>query len=65
LTNSSQNDDLPPFLNITDPLELEHIPLQVALLTMEIAAMRRLLLTLTKNQTPEEVSDPCPMTTKL
>lgn len=36
-------DLLPPFLNNTDPLELEDIPLQVALVTMEVARLRQLL----------------------
>jgi hypothetical protein len=31
---------LPPFLRLTEPLEPEQIPLQVALLTMELAQMR-------------------------
>jgi len=34
---------LPPFLNITETLELEQLPLQVALLTMEVAALRTVL----------------------
>jgi predicted RNA methylase len=32
--------ELPPFLRNSDPLEPEDIPLQVALLTMELARMR-------------------------
>lgn len=35
--------DLPSYLRDTDPLELEHIPLQVALLTMELAQHHQLL----------------------
>jgi hypothetical protein len=35
--------DLPPFLRASDPLELEQVPLQVALLTMEVASLRLLL----------------------
>ena len=31
---------LPPFLRETEPMELEAIPLQVALLTMEVQAQR-------------------------
>ena len=44
--NVSDTDDerqLPPYLLRTDPMELEDIPLQVALLTMEIAALRTLV----------------------
>lgn len=33
--------DLPGFLDLTDPLEPEQIPLQVALLTAEVAMLRR------------------------
>jgi hypothetical protein len=40
--------DLPPYLLRTEPMELEDIPLQVALLTMEIANMRRSLEALTR-----------------
>ena len=29
-----------PFLNNTEPMELEDLPLQVALLTMELCALR-------------------------
>lgn len=35
--------DLPPYLNRTDPMELDDLPLQVALLTMELAAQRQTL----------------------
>lgn len=31
----------PPYLNNTEPLELEDLPLQVSLLTMELASHRR------------------------
>jgi hypothetical protein len=31
---------LPPYLHNTEPLEPEDIPLQLALLTMEVAALR-------------------------
>jgi hypothetical protein len=34
------SDDLPPFLRITESLTPEELPLQVALLTMELARMR-------------------------
>ena len=34
---------LPPFLKETQAMELEAIPLQVALLTMEVAAQRQAL----------------------
>jgi hypothetical protein len=33
-------ENLPPFLLITECLETEQIPLQVALLTMELATLR-------------------------
>jgi hypothetical protein len=32
---------LPSYLRETEPLELEDVPLQVALLTMEVAALRQ------------------------
>jgi hypothetical protein len=35
--------DLPPYLHNTEPMEVEDLPLQVALLTMEAAAMRSTL----------------------
>lgn len=38
--------ELPPYLYNTDPMEPEDIPLQVALLTMEIASLRQFLMTL-------------------
>jgi hypothetical protein len=38
--------ELPLYLKATEPLELEDIPLQVALLTMELAAQRQALLAL-------------------
>ena len=34
---------LPPFLRETEPMELEHVPLQLALLTMEVAEQRKAL----------------------
>lgn len=34
---------LPPYLRETEPMEIEQIPLQVSLLTMEIAAQRQAL----------------------
>lgn len=43
---NDQDETLPPFLRITEPLEPEDIPLQVALLTMEIAALRQVLMAL-------------------
>lgn len=41
LTNC--NPDLPPYLSNTEPLEPEEIPLQLSLLTMEVAAQRAAL----------------------
>ena len=38
--------DLPPYLRNTEPMEPEAIPLQVALLTMELAALRHRLAVL-------------------
>jgi hypothetical protein len=35
--------DLPPFLLRTDPMEVDDLPLQVSLLTMEVASLRRSL----------------------
>jgi hypothetical protein len=35
---------LPGFLSLTEPLELQDLPLQVALLTMEVAQLRRQLI---------------------
>jgi hypothetical protein len=34
------DETLPPFLRETDPMDIESLPLQVALLTMEMAALR-------------------------
>lgn len=34
-------EELPSFLNNTDPMEMDDLPLQVALLTMETAALHR------------------------
>jgi hypothetical protein len=42
-TYGSKPDLLPPYLNNTDPLEPEDIPLQLALLTMEAASTRQKL----------------------
>jgi hypothetical protein len=38
-----QRAPLPPYLHNTDPMEWEDIPLQVALLTMEIVQLRQTL----------------------
>lgn len=35
--------DLPPYLRQTEPQEIEDLPLQVSLLTMEIANLRLLI----------------------
>jgi hypothetical protein len=35
--------ELPPYLRNTDPMEPEDLPLQVALLTMELASVRERL----------------------
>jgi len=37
---STEPQSLPPYLLRTDPMELDDLPLQVALLTMEVAALR-------------------------
>lgn len=34
---------LPPYLARTEPMEVEDLPLQVSLLTMELAAMRQMM----------------------
>ncbi len=39
----SEDTALPPFLRATEPMEVEDLPLQVALLTMELANLRRML----------------------
>lgn len=39
----SITESLPPFLLNWEPLELDQLPLQVALLTMELAAVRQRL----------------------
>jgi hypothetical protein len=44
----SPDQDLPPYLRQTEPLELEDLPLQVSLLTMEIATLRQRLTELAK-----------------
>lgn len=42
--SSISRDESPlPFLNNTEPLEVEALPLQVALLTMELERHRRML----------------------
>jgi hypothetical protein len=38
----------PPYLMNTEPLELEDLPLQVALLTMEVASLRDKLMAATR-----------------
>ena len=38
--------ETPPYLQNTEPMELEDVPLQVALLTMELATLRVLVLEL-------------------
>lgn len=38
--------DLPPYLRETEPMEPEFLPLQVALLTMEVVALRARLTAL-------------------
>ena len=40
---SSPAEILPSFLSETMPLEMEHIPLQLALLTMEVAQLRQIV----------------------
>lgn len=39
---------LPPYLLETEPLELDDLPLQVSLLTMELAAQRQQITSLTQ-----------------
>jgi hypothetical protein len=39
--------DHPPYLHNTDPMEVDELPLQVSLLTMELAAQRERLAELT------------------
>ena len=41
-------DLLPPFLNNIEPLEMEDIPLQLALITMEVASQREKLMALSR-----------------
>jgi hypothetical protein len=41
-TSSGEPPDLPPYLRETEPLEIEDLPLQVSLLTMELAVIRPL-----------------------
>lgn len=40
---SNPADPLPSFLSETEPMEIDQLPLQVALLTMELAALRQVL----------------------
>jgi hypothetical protein len=35
--------NLPPYLRTTEPMEVEALPLQVSLLTMELATQRQML----------------------
>jgi hypothetical protein len=42
-SKESWTDSLPNYLKETEPLELEHIPIQVALLTGELVYLRRKL----------------------
>lgn len=39
---------LPPYLHNTEPLETEDIPLQLALITMEVASLREKLARLSQ-----------------
>jgi hypothetical protein len=41
--NFSPNHSLPPYLCRTEPMEPEDIPLQLALITMEVATLRVML----------------------
>lgn len=41
-------DLLPPYLHNTEPLEMEDIPLQLALVTMEVAEMRNKLAAMSR-----------------
>ena len=43
MTPDDSDYDLPTYLRLIEPLEIEDIPLQVALLTMELASLRRML----------------------
>ena len=42
-SNPDNLDPLPPYLRRTEPMEPEDLPLQLALLTMEVAAMYKVL----------------------
>ncbi len=44
---SKADNFLPPYLLRTDPMEVDDLPLQVSLLTMELAAQRERLTELT------------------
>jgi hypothetical protein len=51
-------DDVPPYLSNTDPLEMADLPLQVALLTGELALQRRALGQLLQEmEWPEKIDD--------
>lgn len=43
LPNPKDDPDLPSYLRETEPVELEHLPLHVALLTMELAQQHQLI----------------------
>jgi hypothetical protein len=43
---SKDSTDLPPYLRLTEPLEAEAIPLQLSLITMEVAELRKALVRL-------------------
>jgi hypothetical protein len=45
-TASPTQSDLPPYLRATEPMEVEDLPLQVSLLTMEVAEQRKSLASL-------------------
>lgn len=51
---ATDDPELPSYLRDTDPLELEHIPLQVALLTMELAQHHQLLKQILKRLSEEK-----------
>ena len=44
---TNKQDAMPSFLSETEPLEFDQLPLQVALLTMEVAALRQILAAVT------------------
>ena len=43
ITSNQSPSELPTFLRNWDPMEVEDLPLQVALLTMELATVRQAL----------------------